>query len=155
MGTVQNLMGDSANVARGTDPGSSHLLANTGSQNPINSLNNATAVANGTTVDFGSAKKTVSFQVVPAGSISAGAVGFQVSADGLTWITPAAAGATAPSVGLVSLTATAATNPFTIATGGQQLFFNNVPIAVRYARANVTTTVTGTGAGVTVQISAC
>lgn len=153
MGTIQNLNGDSAGVATSTDPGSYHLLANTGSRNPVLSLNAATSIQNGTTVDFGSAKKTISWQVVPAGAVSTGAVGFQVSADGQTWFNLPVAGAP-PAGGLVTLCSVAAANPVTLTTGGQILFTTSFGIAVRYARATITTAVTGTGAAVSVQLSA-
>lgn len=152
MGTIQNLAGDTANIAKGSDPASNHLLANTGTVNAVLSLNAATT-GNGSAVDFGSAKKTVSFQIVPAGSISAGAVTLQISSDAVTWFTVPVAGA-APAAGLVTLCATAAANPATLATGTQLLYVINVNAAIRYARANVSTNVTGTGASVSVQISA-
>jgi hypothetical protein len=154
MSTVQNLAGDSANVAKGSDPSSNHLLANTGTVNAVFSLNGATGIVNGATCDFGSSKKTISFQIVPAGVITAGAVTLQVSSDNVTWFTLPVASAQTPPDGLVTLGPTAAANPTTLATGVQQLMCTNIAIAVRYARANVSTAVTGTGASVAVQISA-
>lgn len=160
MSTVQSLAGNSANVGVGTDPASNHLLANTGTVNAILSLNGQTAIQNGATADFGSSKKTISFQVVPTGAITAGAVTLQVSSDANTWFTiPVATVALTnpapPAVGLVTLGPTAAANPTTLATGVQQLMCTNIAIAIRYARANISTTITGSGAGVIVQISAC
>lgn len=155
MSTVQNLAGDSANIGKGTDPASYHLLANTGTVGPLFTLNGQTAIQNGVTCDFGSSKKTISWQVVPTGAITAGAVTLQISSDGNTWFTVPIASAQTPADGLITLGPAAAANPTTLATGAQQLMCTNIAVAIRYARANISTTITGAGAGVIVQISAC
>lgn len=153
MSTVQNLAGDSANVSKGTDTSSYAVLTTTGNVNAPSTLTLATTTNSGATVDFGSAQNNITWSVAANGTITAGAVTFQVSVDGLNWVTVPVAGTTLPSAGIVTLSGTAAANPLTITTGMVALFTTNVPMAVRYARANVSTNITG-GGSVSVNISA-
>jgi hypothetical protein len=153
MATVQNLAGDSANVAKGTDPASYALLTSSGNVNAEPSLSAATT-GNGNTVDFGSAVSYPTFQVVANGTVTGGAVQFQVSLDGVNWSTLPAAGTSLPSAGLVTLSSTAlTTNTIVVATGEVALVSTNVPTSTRFARAIVSTTIAG-GGSVTVTISA-
>lgn len=105
------------------------------------------ATATGTTpniVDFNTVVKTVSWQIVPTGTIILGAVTLQVSADGVTWNT-------VPATALSSLSTATAANPYTLVTATNALF-TVTNAAVRYARATVSTAITG-GGSVTVLVA--
>lgn len=52
---------------------------------PVTSLSTATT-GNGTTVDFETAKRNVSAVIMTTGTVTAGAVGIQVSHDGTNWV---------------------------------------------------------------------
>jgi hypothetical protein len=95
-------------------------------------------------VDFNAAVKVVSWQIVPTGTIAGGAVTLEVSLDGTTWSAP-------PTATAVSLSGATAANPYTLVTGTNALF-TITNAAVRYARARVSTAVTG-GGSVTVLVS--
>lgn len=113
------------NVANVAVPGpnlGAGLVVSSGTLIPSTTLNAATATGPGTVADFGSAKQTVSLVWFTTAGITAGAVALEVSQDNTNWFrtgTP------------VALTASAVGN---ISIG---------PNAFRYARANITTTVTG------------
>lgn len=94
----------------------------TGSTSSTASLSAASATGAGTTVDFGSAKANVTLVCVASAGVTAGAVSLEVSQDGTNWfrVTPAIT-LTAPGVQEVTKAAS----------------------AYRYARANVTTAITG------------
>lgn len=121
------------------------VQAATGSITPTPSLTAQTAVANGTTVDFGHAVQEIAFSVVPNGTVTSGAVTFQISADGTNWSTP-------PAAAMTSNSAYTAANPLSVlsATGVGVLTVNFG--AVRYARANISTLIGG-GGTVSVSIS--
>lgn len=118
------------------------LSVGEGSVTPGTSLTAATT-GTGVVIDFGSASLAATFQVVVTGTVTAGAVQFMGSVDGVTFTplgTPTTAGG-----------GTAA-NPLTLTTNGTFLMsFNG--IAVRYFRCDVSTTITG-GATVTAKIAA-
>lgn len=108
------------------------LSVGEGSVTPGTSLNAATT-GTGTVVDFGSASLAATFQVVGSAGITAGAVQFMGSIDGVTFTplgTPTTAGG-----------GTAA-NPLTVAANTSYLMsFNGV--AIRYLRCDVSTNFTG------------
>jgi hypothetical protein len=102
---------------------------------PFNVLTSATTGTG--VVDFGAVTGTVSWQIVPNGTITAGQVTMELSLDNITWIpTPLAA--------IANVSAAVLANPYVLATGANALFvtqFSDIP--VRYARARISTTVTG------------
>lgn len=104
-----------------------------------------TTAATPNNVDFGQTVRTVAWQIVPAGTIVLGAVTVQVSLDGVTWSTP-------PTASLTNLSGATVGNPYTLVTGTPALFVA-ADVAARYARAIVSTNITGTGASVTVLVS--
>lgn len=116
---------DGTNTANIAVPGpnlGAGLVVSTGVLISSATLTAATAAGAGTVADFGSAKANISMVVSTTAGISAGAIALEVSQDNTTWFrtaTPATLGASA------------VTN---IAIAGN---------AFRYARANITTTVTG------------
>lgn len=96
-------------------------------------------------IDFNTSVETIAWQIVPAGSITLGAVTLQISMDGATWFSP-------PTAYLSSVSSVTAANPLTLTTGGQA-FLTATHFVARYARAIVSTNITGTGASVTVMCS--
>lgn len=98
------------------------LLVTTGTINAAATLTAATT-GNGTTVDFGAAKKCISLMIIPSAGVGAGAIDLQVSQNGTDWV----------KFGNSSATLAAGVN--------QQLTASSV--AFRYARGVVSTTVTG------------
>lgn len=118
------------------------LSVGEGAVTPGTSLTAASAVAPGTVIDFGSASLAATFQVVGSAGITAGAVQFMGSIDGITFTplgTPTTAGG-----------GTAA-NPLTVAASTSYVMsFNGV--AIRYLRCDVSTAFTG--GTVTAKISA-
>jgi hypothetical protein len=96
-------------------------------------LNAASAQGAGTPIDFGNANQSVTFQVVGSSGITAGAVQFMGSVDGVTYTslgTPSSGGG-----------GTAA-NPLTVAASTSYLMSYN-GIAVRWLRCDVSTAFTG------------
>lgn len=122
------------------------LSVATGTTTPGTSLTAATAVANGTTIDFGAAMRDIAFQVTANGTITAGQVTLQVSVDGVTFTAP-------PAASLTNNSAATLANPYVLATG-VTLLATLKDCGCRYARVNVSTTVTGAGGSVTALISA-
>ena len=110
------------------------ILAATGSVVAGVSLNAQTAVANGTTVDFGHAVQDMVFAITTTAT-TAGAVTMQVSADNSNWVTLATTSLTSPS-------GTTVANPLTLTASVTQMFAT-ANIALRYARVNISTLVTG------------
>lgn len=98
------------------------LVVSTGTLVSSLSLNALTAVGPGVIADFGSAKANISMVHTATAGVSAGAVALEVSHDSSNWFRTAAP---------VTLTASTTGN---IAIGSN---------AFRYARAAITTTVTG------------
>lgn len=108
---------------------------------------NAQTTGNGTVVDFGSARGTVMWQIVPAGTITGGAVAMEISLDGNTWFTP-------PTANFTNYSGATLANPYVLVTGTNALFdLGAGNTAARYARARISSNVTGTGASVTVNVS--
>lgn len=103
-------------------------------QGPIVSLNAATS-GNGGTVDFGQPVNNISFSIVGSAGITAGAVTLQLSADGVNWAVP-------PAGAFTDNSAATAANPYTV-TASSVALFTTIGAAVRYARVNVSTTITG------------
>jgi hypothetical protein len=96
-------------------------------------------------VDFNTVVQTISWQIVPAGAISTGAVTLQVSLDGTTW-------GSVPTTSLTNLSGATLANPYILATGTQAVICA-ANVAARFARAIVSTNITGTGASVTVLVA--
>lgn len=96
-------------------------------------------------VDFNTVVQTISWQIVPAGSVSAGAVTLQVSLDGTTWVS-------IPAAALTNLSGATLANPYILVTGTQAVICA-ANVAARFARAIVSTNITGTGASVTVLVA--
>ncbi len=111
---------------------------------PITTLNAATT-GNGTTVDFGEMVSTVDFEILPTGTITAGAVQMQISEDGVNWFTP-------PIGVFSSMSAATVANPYNVTGAGALFDLAPANLAVRFARANVSTPLTG-GGTVTVLIT--
>lgn len=103
---------------------------------PYATLINATT-GNGNAVDFGTMVGTVTFEIIPTGTITAGTVSMKVSPDGVNWFQP-------PTSVIQNFSGATQANPYTLATGVNALFdIGTVDIAVRYARADVGTNVAG------------
>lgn len=94
---------------------------------PVTSLNSVTT-GTGTTVDFSVARRTITMHVVVNNVVATGAVALDLSMNGSNWWT---AGETS--------TLVTSTNVAVNASG----------VAARYARARVTSTITGAGGSVT------
>lgn len=95
----------------------------------------ARTINNGSTVDFNTAVNTLTFEIIPNGTITGGAVTLQISPDGTNWFAP-------PTAAVVSLSGATAANPYTLVTGTNALF-EVTNVASRYARVIISTTVTG------------
>lgn len=128
--TTQGAPGTTANawpikVTDGTDTATvagTALSVTSGIETAVVTLNALTAVGPGVVVDFGSAKANVSMVFTATGGVSAGAVALEVSHDNSNWFQTG--------------------TPVTLAasTTGNIAIGNN---AFRYARGEITTTVTG------------
>lgn len=106
---------------------------------------NATS-GNGNVIDFNTPQTTIMFQITATGTVTAGAVTMQVSLDGTTWSTP-------PTAVIQNFSAATQANPYVLVTNTTALFdVGTVGAAIRYARAIISTPVTG-GATVTVLVS--
>lgn len=115
-----------------TSQGITSLAVTDGAPAAVTSLSAATT-GTGTVADFGSACQSVTFQVVGSAGISAGAVQFLGSIDGVTFTvlgTPTLAGG-----------GTAA-NPLTVAASTSYLM-SYQGVAIRYFRCDVSTNFTG------------
>lgn len=89
----------------------------------------------GSTVDFNTAVNTISFEIIPNGTITAGAVTLQISPDGVNWEAP-------PTAAITSLSGATSANPYTLVTGTNALF-TVTNCGCRFARVTISTTVTG------------
>ena len=87
------------------------------------SMNDATAVGNGTTIDFLSAKSFVGALIITNGTVTGGTVSIQISQNGTNW----------------------ATAQFYPIQTGLSYVFNNVGGAFRFWRGTITTAITGGG----------
>ena len=106
-------------------PGSSLPVSGTlgitvGTTTAVTSLT-AVTTGTGTTVDFGSAKSNITMAIMVVGTVTAGVMGVDLSQDGTNWV----------SDGTVNLTSNTNT------------MLNVSAEAWRYARARVTTNITG------------
>ena len=102
---------------------------------PFNVLTAATTGSG--VVDFGAVTGTVSWQIVANGTITAGQVAMELSLDNVTWFA-------VPTAALANVSAATLANPYVLVTSTNALFvtqFSDIP--VRYARARISTTVTG------------
>lgn len=132
-------------VTSGTDSQNETALAVlTGTISDYITLNSVTT-GTGVTVDLGAARRQISFQIVAAGTVTAGSVTMQVSQDGVTWSNP-------PTAAITNNSAATLANPYILVTN-TTLLATVTSASVRYARAIVSATVTG-GATVTVSVSA-
>lgn len=112
--------GNTANVAvPGPNLGAS-LLVSTGVLVSSATLTAQSATGAGTVADFGAAKQQITLAITASAGVSAGAVALEVSQDNVNWFRSTPATQSAPGVTQVN-------------QGG----------AWRYARGNVTTTITG------------
>lgn len=149
--TVDVFVTASENAVQSTATGSAAATNGIGSKVAVGSISPTTAqsaatTGNGTVVDFGSAVGTLMWQIVPTGTVTAGAVAMEISLDGATWFTP-------PTAIFSNYSGATLANPYVLVTSTNALFdIGTGNIAVRYARARISSNVTG-GATVTVQIS--
>ena len=112
--------GNTANVAVPDPNLGAGLVTTTGTLVSSTTLTAQSATGAGTVVDFGSAKQNVTLAVTASAGVSAGVVALEVSQDNTNWFRTNGSALTAP--GVTSTTVTG---------------------AWRYARGNVTTTITG------------
>jgi hypothetical protein len=125
------------------------LLVSNGAVGSTTTLNAVSATTTGTVQDNKSGKASVAFQVVTSGTITAGAITFLGSVDGVTFV-PLTVAAVLGSTGSPTITA----GVLSMTAGTTALVgLGNVLTALRYFRADVTTTVTG-GGTVTVKVAA-
>ncbi len=121
-----------AAVSFNSGTGASQLFVTTGGMTAGTSLTTATAISNGTALDFGSAARCITCVFTSSGTTSGGTVNLQVSNDNAFWI----------NVG-------AALNASTFAASGAATLTTNTitatPVAFRYARAVIVSTITGGG----------
>lgn len=159
-----NLRARCSAVSGGTNPtvnvfataSQTPIVPNTGGIAPSTPLGTITAATtlsaattgNGTTIDFGSARHAFTFQITPAGTITAGQVQIQLSLDGVSW-------SSVPTASLGNVSGAVLANPYVLVTGTTALFtVGSASLACRYARINVSTNVTGAGGSVSAIISA-
>lgn len=112
--------GQTANVAVPGPNLGAGLVVTTGALIASTTLTAQSATGAGTVADFGSGKHAISLAVTAGAGVSAGVVALEVSQDNTNWFRTNGSALTAPGV-----TATTVTG------------------AWRYARGNVTTTITG------------
>lgn len=112
--------GQTANVAVPGPNLGAGLVTTTGTLISSTTLSAQSATGAGTVADFGSAKHAITLAVTASAGVSAGVVALEVSQDNTNWFRTNGSALTAPGV-----TATTVTG------------------AWRYARGNVTTTITG------------
>lgn len=112
--------GQTANVAVPGPNLGAGLVVTTGALIASTTLSAQSATGAGTVADFGSGKQHVTIAVTASAGVSAGVVAIEVSQDNTNWFRTNGSALTAPGV-----TATTVTG------------------AWRYARGNVTTTITG------------
>lgn len=106
----------------------------------------AATTGNGNVVDFGNAQEALMFTIVPTGTITGGTVSMKVSTDGVNFFQP-------PTGVIQNFSAATQANPYVLVTSTNALFnIGTVEMAVRYARADVASNVTG-GGTVTVSIA--
>lgn len=120
------------------------LKVETGNLAAVATLTTATAISNGTTVDFGSAHTGITLALVPNGTITGGDVDLQLSQDNVNWITVA----TTAGVGI-----TTGVNKFLNASVTVSATTDVEFPAARYARGRIIATITG-GGSVTATIAA-
>jgi len=142
---VQNTSGTipTTQVAQGggslSEPG---WLVAEGFVNPIQNITNGTSTATGTAADFQTARESATFQVLAGAGVSAGAVTFFGSIDGVTFTpltTASILGGTSGnsiSAGVLSFT-TAGNALVNCGAAGNNVF------AMRYFRADITTNFVG------------
>lgn len=135
---------DGTNTAGVTGGTATALLVSSGSTLGFNTLTNATAIADGTTIDFASGKQNITLALIVNGTITGGDVDFQISHDGTNWITVA----TTQGVGITTGVNKFMTPVNTVSATTAVQF----PVA-RYARGRVIATITG-GGSVTATIMA-
>lgn len=115
--------GDGTSTANVAVPGpnlGSGLVVATGTLVSATTLTAQSATGAGTTVDLGSGKQHITLAITASAGVSAGAVALEVSQDNTNWYQDTPVNQTAPGVTQATVTG-----------------------AWRYARGNVTTTITG------------
>lgn len=124
-GALQMIPSDGGGAANIAVPGpnlGSALVVTTGTLVSSLSLNDASATGAGTVADFGAAKTVVTMVVTAGVGVSAGVVALEVSQDNVNWYRHV-------------------TSVTTNAPGVYQA--GTLDLAMRYARANITTAITG------------
>ena len=118
---VRDTAGSTANIALPGPNLGAGLVTTTGTLISSATLSAQSATGAGTVADFGSGKQNITIAVTASAGVSAGAVALEASQDNTNWfrVTP---GLTQSAPGVTSATITG---------------------AWRYARGNVTTTITG------------
>lgn len=117
---IRDTAGSTANIALPGPNLGAGLVTTTGTLISSATLAAQSATGAGTVADFGSAKQSITIAVTASAGVSAGVVSLEVSQDNTNWFSTAGGALTAP--GVTSTT---------------------VNGAWRYARGNVTTTITG------------
>lgn len=117
---IRDTAGSTANIALPGPNLGAGLVTTTGTLISSTTLTAQSATGAGTVADFGSGKQSITIAVTASAGVSAGVVSLQVSHDNTNWFSTAGGALTAP--GVTSTT---------------------VNGAWRYARGNVTTTITG------------
>lgn len=133
-GALEMVPSDGAGTANIAVPGpnlGSALVTTTGSLVSATTLTAQSATGAGTAVDFGSGKQQITLAITTSAGVSAGAVALELSQDNTNWyrVTPVT-------------TNTAST-----------VFESTANKSFRYARGNVTTTITGGTVSATVMSS--
>lgn len=121
------------------------LIVANGTSGVHTSLTTATAVANGTTIDFGATRCNITMALIVNGTVTGGDVDLQISQDNTNWITIASTAGVGIQTGV---------NKFLNSTVTVSATTSVQHPAARYARARVTNTITG-GGSVTATIAAC
>lgn len=107
------------------------LLVTTGILNAPATLTAASSTGAGTTVDFGAAKQCITIVVTSGAGVSGGVVTLQLSQDNANWYNHTG-----------TITTSTASTVFSVSVTG---------VAFRYARANITTAITGGNVAATIQ----
>ncbi len=117
---IRDSAGSTANIALPGPNLGAGLVVSTGALIASTTLSAASATGAGTVADFGSGKQQITLVITAGAGVSAGAVALEVSQDNTNWFRGTPVTQSAPGVTQSTITG-----------------------AWRYARGNVTTTITG------------
>jgi len=117
---IRDSAGSTANIALPGPNLGAGLVVSTGALIASTTLSAVSATGAGTVADFGSGKAQISLAITAGAGVSAGAVALEVSQDNTNWFRGTPVTQSAPGVTQATITG-----------------------AWRYARGNVTTTITG------------